>query len=51
LCHNLAANEPPSSPWHRLGPILTLAGCIEDHHENDSQRAPLCRSITSSSTG
>src|SRR3954466_1180816 len=35
-------------PWHCLGPILTLAGCIEDHHEIDSQRTPLCRSITSS---
>ena len=23
---------------------------IEDHHENDSQRAPLCRCITSSSS-
>jgi hypothetical protein len=38
-------------PWHRLGPILTLARCIEDHHGNDSRHAPLCRSITSSSTG
>jgi hypothetical protein len=36
--------------WHRLGPILTLAGCTEDDHENDSQRAPQCRCIASSST-
>ena len=31
-------------------PILTLAGRIEDHHESDSQRAPLCRCSTSYST-
>ena len=39
---HLAANNRlrrRGTSWHRLGPMLTLAGCIEDHHENDSQRA------------